>query len=145
MFLAEEKSQKLAVILAMVSAVTPVSGLHKFYLGQPWWGLTYLFLAVTLMPPMSEVSILSYFGIAQVASLLEGIWYFWQSEDAFQQRFNPKTVSSFPSQNHQKFYPKLVGETAEAIQRLDQLRENGLLSEYEFEQQRRQLLDRINQ
>jgi hypothetical protein len=37
-----------------------------------------------------------------------------------------------------------VEETAEAIQRLDQLREDGLLSEYEFEQQRRQLLDRIS-
>lgn len=144
MFLAQEKSQKLAVILAMMSAVTPVSGLHKFYLGQPWWGLTYLCLSVTLTPPMSEVSILSYFGVAQVASLLEGIWYFWQSEESFQQRFNHRSVSSFLNHSQQKFHPQLVGETAEAIQRLDQLREDGLLSEYEFEQQRRQLLERIS-
>ncbi|MDR9402902.1 MAG: SHOCT domain-containing protein [Halothece sp. Uz-M2-17] len=142
MFLAEEKSQKLAVILAMVSAVTPLSGLHKFYLGQLWWGLAYLFLSITLTPPITEMGILSYFGIAQVASLLEGIWYFMQPEESFQQRFNPHPVSSNPNQG--QFNPKLVGETAEAIQRLDQLREDGLLSEYEFEQQRRQLLDRIN-
>jgi len=144
MFLAEEKSQKLAVMLAMVSAITPLSGLHKFYLGQPWWGLTYLLLSVILTPPMTEMGILSFFGLAQVASLLEGIWYFMQSEDRFQQRFNQHTVSSFRSDTQQNFYPNLVEETANAIQRLDQLREEGLLSEYEFEKQRRQLVNRIN-
>ncbi|AFZ42496.1 hypothetical protein PCC7418_0259 [Halothece sp. PCC 7418] len=143
MFLAQEKSQKLAVILAMVSAVTPLSGLHKFYLGQLWWGLAYLFLSITLTPPITEMGILSYFGIAQVASLLEGIWYFMQPEESFQQRFNSHPISHLANPSQAKFNPKLVGETAEAIQRLDQLRENGLLSEYEFEQQRRQLLDRI--
>lgn len=144
MFLAEEKSQKLAVMLAMVSAITPLSGLHKFYLGQPWWGLTYLLLSVILTPPMTEMGILSFFGLAQVASLLEGIWYFMQSEDRFQQRFNQHTVFSFRSDTQQNFYPNLVEETANAIQRLDQLREEGLLSEYEFEKQRRQLVNRIN-
>ena len=143
MFLAAEKSQKLAVILAMVSAITPLSGLHKFYLGQPWWGLAYLFLSITFTPPITQMGILSYFGIAQVASLLEGIWYFMQPEETFQQRFNSHSVSHFANKTQPKFNPKLVGETAEAIQRLDQLREDGLLSEYEFEQQRRQLLDRI--
>jgi TM2 domain-containing membrane protein YozV len=144
MFLAEEKSQKLAVMLAMVSAITPLSGLHKFYLGQPWWGLTYLLLSVILTPPMTEMGILSFFGLAQVASLLEGIWYFMQSEKCFQQRFNPQRVSSFRSEGQQNFSPNLVEETANAIQRLDQLREEGLLSEYEFEKQRRQLVNRIN-
>jgi len=145
MFLAQEKSQKLAVMLAMVSAITPLSGLHKFYLGQPWWGLTYLLLSVILTPPMTEMGILSFFGLAQVASLLEGIWYFMQSEDRFQQRFNPQGVSYFRSEGQQNFYPNLVEETANAIQRLDQLRAEGLLSEYEFEKQRRQLVNRINQ
>ncbi|NBD18774.1 MAG: NINE protein [Cyanobacteria bacterium] len=144
MFLAQEKSQKLAVMLAMVSAITPLSGLHKFYLGQPWWGLTYLLLSVILTPPMTEMGILSFFGLAQVASLLEGIWYFMQSEDRFQQRFNQHVASSFRSDGQQNFSPNLVEETANAIQRLDQLREEGLLSEYEFEKQRRQLVNRIN-
>ncbi|NBD33932.1 MAG: NINE protein [Cyanobacteria bacterium] len=145
MFLAQEKSQKVAVILAMVSAVTPISGLHKFYLRQPWWGLAYLLLSITLTPPLTEMGVLSYFGLAQVASLLEGIWYFMQSEENFQRRFNYGTPSSFSSQSQQNFHPHLVGETANAIQRLDQLREEGLLSEYEFEQQRRQLLERMKQ
>ncbi len=141
MFLTPEKSQKLAVILAMVSGVTPLSGLHKFYLGQPWWGLVYLFLSLTLTPLESEVWFLPYFGIAQTASLLEAVWYFIQSEDNFQTRFNQNSMSSFGDRETQKV--RLVGETVAAIRQLDQLREEGLLSEYEFEQQRRQLMERI--
>ena len=138
MFLAAEKSQKLAVVLAMVGAVTPLSGLHKFYLQQPRWGLVYLLLSVTFTPPLLvEGWILPYFGLAQVASLLEAIWYFIQSEENFRGRFNQDTVSS------KTVNPNLVKETAEAIRQLDQLREEGLLSEYEFEQQRRQLVERI--
>jgi len=141
MVFVEEKSQKLAVILAMVSAVTPLSGLHKFYLGQPWWGLVYLLLSVTLTPSQGEMWFVPYFGIAQMASLLEGVWYFIQSEETFQERFNGSSVFSFGGEGSKK--GNLVGETAEAIRQLDQLREEGLLSEYEFEQQRRQLLERI--
>jgi hypothetical protein len=36
-----------------------------------------------------------------------------------------------------------VGAIADALRQLDSLRQEGLLSEYEFEQKRRQLLDRI--
>lgn len=140
MFFTEEKSQKLAVILAMVSAVTPVSGLHKFYLGQRWWGLVYLLVSVTLTPPHSGLWFLPSFGIAQIASLLEGIWYFLQSEEAFHGRFNGHPLS-FGEKDRKQV--NLVGETVEAIRQLDQLREEGLLSEYEFEQQRRQLMERI--
>lgn len=141
MFLATEKNQKLAVILAIIGAVTPLAGLHKFYLQQPRWGLVYLLLSVTFTPPLLlEGWVLPYFGLAQVASLLEGIWYFIQSEENFQERFNRDTVSS---EENQRVNPNLVEETAEALRQLDQLREEGLLSEYEFEQQRRQLVERI--
>jgi len=141
MFLATEKNQKLAVVLAMIGAVTPLSGLHKFYLQQPRWGLVYLFLSLTFTPPLLvEGWVLPYFGLAQVASLLEGIWYFIQSEENFQERFNRGTVSG---EENQRVNPNLVKETAEALRQLDQLREEGLLSEYEFEQQRRQLVEKI--
>jgi hypothetical protein len=36
-----------------------------------------------------------------------------------------------------------VGAIADALRELDRLRQDGLMSEYEFEQKRRQLLDRI--
>ena len=36
-----------------------------------------------------------------------------------------------------------VKAIAEAMRELDRLREDGLLTEYEFEQKRRQLLDRM--
>jgi hypothetical protein len=36
-----------------------------------------------------------------------------------------------------------VSAIAQALRELDDLREDGLISEYEFEQKRRQLLDRI--
>ncbi|NER29853.1 MAG: SHOCT domain-containing protein, partial [Symploca sp. SIO1C4] len=39
--------------------------------------------------------------------------------------------------------PAKVGEVADALRQLDKLRQEGLVSEYEFEQKRRQLLDHI--
>ena len=39
--------------------------------------------------------------------------------------------------------PNHVSAIAEALRQLDQLRQDGLISEYEFEQKRRQLLERI--
>jgi hypothetical protein len=40
--------------------------------------------------------------------------------------------------------PDRIGAIADAVRHLDQLRADGLISEYEFEQKRRQLLDRIS-
>jgi hypothetical protein len=39
--------------------------------------------------------------------------------------------------------PNQVSAIADALRELDDLRQDGLISEYEFEQKRRQLLDRI--
>jgi len=141
MLFESKKSQKIAVILAMVGAVTPLSGFHKFYLRQPWWGIVYLMVSVILMP-RDEILLLPYLGVAQVASFLDGIWYFWQSEQVFEQRFNG-SVPELAQQGSANLYPYHVEETAQAIRQLDQLRAEGLLSEYEFEQQRRQLVEGI--
>ncbi len=137
MWFDQHKSQKLAVLLAIVGAVTPLAGLHKFYLRQPWWGVIYLIVSVILpAETVDEFWVFPYFGMAQVASLVEGLWYFWQSEAMFKERFGRTCESS-------RLNPHLVGETTEAIRKLDQLRAEGLLSEYEFEQQRRQLVEGI--
>jgi DNA uptake protein ComE-like DNA-binding protein/TM2 domain-containing membrane protein YozV len=69
------KNRPLATGLALLSAFTPVAGLHKFYVGQPQWGLLYLALSWTAIP--------------HVASALEGIWYWLQGEDRFQAHLQP--------------------------------------------------------
>ncbi|MEQ8964055.1 MAG: NINE protein, partial [Coleofasciculus sp. C2-GNP5-27] len=43
--LSKPKSRKVASLLAFSGVVIPIAGLHKFYLGQPWWGVLYLLLS----------------------------------------------------------------------------------------------------
>ncbi len=137
--LSKPKSRKVASLLALSGVVIPVCGLHKFYLGQPFWGVMYLLLCWTPIP--------------RIASAIEGVWYLLQSQDQFDLNFNlgiESTVSS--SENSDRVaWPKAkagidpakVGEIADALRQLDSLRQEGLVSEYEFEQKRRQLLDLI--
>lgn len=129
--LSKPKSRKVASLLAFSGVVTPISGLHKFYLGQPWWGVVYLLLSWTQIP--------------RVASAIEGVWYLLQNSEQFDQKFNGNLIStgtSIPIQSPE-VDPAQVGAIADALRQLDKLRQEGLMSEYEFEQKRRQLLDRI--
>ncbi len=132
--LSRVKNRKLAAILAFVGIVS-VPGLHKFYLGQPIWGIVYLLLSWTPIP--------------RVASAIEGAWYLAQDPIDFDQNFNlsisEELVSARPVAPPQPAAtaPQDVSAIAEAVRQLDQLRQDGLISEYEFEQKRRQLLDRI--
>ena len=146
------KSRKLAVILALAGTVT-VPGLHKFYLGQPGWGLIYLLFFWTTIP--------------QIASAIEGVWYLSQDRNEFDQNFNADLLPELSQANEvasarwgviiqalrqyllpkngesqiEKADPARVGAIAQALRQLDSLRQEGLISEYEFEQQRRQLLE----
>ncbi|WP_066376919.1 MULTISPECIES: NINE protein [unclassified Anabaena] len=123
--LTKRKSRSIAAILAFAGTVS-ISGLHKFYLGQPLWGLLYVLLSWTPIP--------------KVASAIEGVWYLAQDEEAFDRHFNfgKSAVKSSPYVGNQ------VGAIADALRELDTLRQDGLISEYEFEQKRRQLLDQIS-
>lgn len=120
------KSRKIAAVLALTGTISPVAGWHKFYLGQPVWGLVYLLLSWTPIP--------------RAASAIEGVWYLLQNEAEFDENFN---------QNGQSYWSKVVTAPnnvktiSEALRQLDSLREDGLISEYEFEQKRRQMLDKI--
>lgn len=127
--LTKPKTRKLAVILALASVVSPISGLHKFYLGQPRWGILYLLLSWTFIP--------------KVASVVEGIWYLAQSQDEFNENFNPNGALTTTSVPVVAVDPSQVSAVAEALRQLDTLRQDGLMSDYEFEQKRRQLLDRL--
>lgn len=138
------KDQKIAALLALAGVLLP--GLHKFYLRQPRWGIAYLLLCWTPVP--------------RIASVIEGVWYLLQAQGEFDRRFNVEFAGSVMPQSAPLFASGLVGQSVgqsvgqgldpaqvpsivEAVRQIEQLRQEGLISEYEFEQKRRQLLDRI--
>lgn len=129
------RNRKLAALLAFTGALVPapVAGVHKFYLGQPFWGAIYI--GFSLVAPM----------FPNVASVFEGIWYLSQNPDEFDQNFNDGIASVTTAQPlPQPVDLTQVNAVAEAMRQLDQLRADGLISEYEFEQKRRQFLDRLS-
>ncbi len=129
--LSKPKNRKVAAILAFSGIIIPVTGFHKFYLGQPLWGILYLLLWWTPIP--------------RIASAIEGVWYLLQEQTEFDRNFNFGINSASLSASTQaaEVDPAQVGAIADALRQLDRLRQDGLMSEYEFEQKRRQLLDRI--
>ncbi|MGL5806476.1 MAG: TM2 domain-containing protein [Xenococcaceae cyanobacterium] len=120
----QPKSRRVAVILSLLGSVTPLAGIHKFYVGQPLWGVIYLLLWSTPMP--------------RIACAIEAVWYLIQDSGQFQDR-----VNGIAGVNSNGIDPKQVRDLAEALRQIDRLREDGLMSEYEFEEKRRQLIDRI--
>ncbi|PSO50594.1 MAG: hypothetical protein BRC40_14515 [Cyanobacteria bacterium QH_8_48_120] len=129
--LSKPKNRKVSALLALVGVVTPLVGLHKFYLRQPLWGILYVLLFATPIP--------------HVASAIEAFWYLAQEPENFDRRFNfgVASDSALASKDSASIDPNRVGATADALRQLEQLRQEGLISEYEFEQKRRQLLDDI--
>jgi len=151
-------NKKIAIALAFAGSLPsplPLTWLHKFYLGEYLWGIAYLVLAPTMLPSM--------------ACCLEGIWYLTQSDEGFLERF-PKAGLLLLSTNlsstnlssaNLSFGDKSADKTtqselvknakaqtaqqvAAALRDLDQLRQEGLITEYEFEQKRRNLLSEIS-
>ena len=116
------KSRKIAAVLALTGTLSPIAGWHKFYLGQPLWGVVYLLLSWTPIP--------------RAASAIESVWYLLQNEAEFDENFNQSSPQILIAPNN-------VKAISEAMRQLDSLREDGLISEYEFEQKRRQMLDKI--
>lgn len=121
-FFRHHKNRRVAVVLALLGTVTPIAGLHKLYLGQPIWGIIYLLLWST--------------PIARIAAAIDAVWYIVQDVEQFERQFNGH------SQYNLNTAPQ-VKAIAEAMRELDRLREDGLVTEYEFEQKRRQLLERL--
>jgi TM2 domain-containing membrane protein YozV len=123
------KRRYWAIALAIVSAVLPwpIAGLHKFYLGQPIWGGVYWLLWNTPIP--------------RIACAIDAVWYFVQGEADFNRQFNSGERGSWIGPGGNLHPSRQVIGMAEAMRELEQLRGEGLLSEYEFEQKRRQLLE----
>ena len=130
--LSQPKSRKIAIIIAILSTIVPwpIAGVHKFYLGQPIWGVIYLLLWNTPIP--------------SIACAIDAVWYFVQGEEGFNSQFNHVSYSDPHAIYSKSLEPLPVSIVSEGLRELDKLREEGLVSDYEFEQKRRQLLDKIS-
>jgi hypothetical protein len=121
----EPRRRSIAVALAWLGVVLPFgSGIHKFYLGQPGWGIAYLLLSWTPIP--------------RIACAFEGAWLLGRPPEFF--GAEPKDLPSKPAA---PIDPSQVNALGVALRELDGLRQEGLISEAEFEQKRRQLLERV--
>lgn len=132
------KSRKRAAALALLGAVT-LPGIHRIYLGQPRWGWVYLLLAWKLP-------------VSRIASAAEGLWYLFLEDAAFDAGFNPVGLDlpeegAIADPGFHPFRrtraeptPAKISAVATALRDLEQLRQTGLITEGEFEQQRRALL-----
>jgi Short C-terminal domain len=109
---------------------------HKVYLRQWRWALLYGAVAIVPIPAIAKM--------AWVASILEGIWYLMQEPEAFDLNFNQAVPPEQLARQTATAGPiKQVLSVTDAVRELDQLRQDGLISEYEFEQKRRRLIERI--
>lgn len=118
------KKRSVAVTLALLGTIIPISGLHKLYLGQPVWGIVYILLWSTPIP--------------RIASAIDAVWYLVQDLEQFERQFNGQSAYNLNLNTSPQ-----VKAIADALRELDQLRADGLVTEYEFEQKRRQLLEHI--
>lgn len=123
-FFEHHKNRRVAAALALLGTVTPIAGLHKLYLGQPVWGIIYILLWSTPIP--------------RIAAAIDAVWYLVQDLEQFERQFNGQSKYNLNLNTSPQ-----VKAIAEAMRELDRLREDGLVTEYEFEQKRRQLLEHI--
>jgi TM2 domain-containing membrane protein YozV len=126
----EPKTRKIAILLALLGIVFPLAGLHKFYLGQPLWGIIYILLRFS---PWGNFDLL-----LQSACAFEAMWYLLQSPENFNLRFN--LGLGLEQINQANITAQQIAELGQALQILEKLRQDGLISEWEFEQKRRQLI-----
>jgi TM2 domain-containing membrane protein YozV len=121
-FLNRPKSRKISIVLALLGALTPIAGLHKFYLGQYIWGVIYILFWSN--------------DIVRIACAIDAVIYLMLGFERFGQFFNNDSDN-----DRSKVNPQQIGAIADALHQLEGLRADGLISEYEFEQKRRQLIE----
>lgn len=121
------KNRTVAITLALAGLLLP--GLHKLYLGQTRWGMVYLL-------PGLVWATLPIATLTRVASLCDAVIYLSQGEERFHQAFNP----AWPQPTQPTLEPEKMNAIADSLRQLESLRQDGLVTDYEFEQQRRQLL-----
>ncbi|MEM9266260.1 MAG: TM2 domain-containing protein, partial [Cyanobacteria bacterium P01_F01_bin.13] len=121
-----EKNKTIAAALAFLGALQPTpipfAGIHKFYLGRYGWGVVYLLLGATQLP--------------RIACAVEGIWYLTGSQfHRLWAKISASPLSDLRLARTATAETNL-GETVDAVasslREIEQLRQEGLLSEYEF-------------
>ncbi len=124
-----QKNRKFAAFLALLGALQPtpipIAGIHKFYLGQYGWGIVYMLLGMTLVP--------------RIACAAESVWYLVGAN--LKRLWLP--VAAPPTQAANLSLNQTVETVANSIREIEHLRQEGLLSEHEFEQKRRSLLEQM--
>ena len=122
----EHPTPVVVATLAFIGAFTPtpiaLTGLHQFYLGRPRWGVLYLLLGWTPIP--------------RVACALEGLGYLIIALNQ-----GPLGGPLLPQGSAKSEIAAQTQAMVAAIRDLERLRQEGLITEQEFEQQRRQLLE----
>lgn len=120
----------IAAVLALTGVLNPgpfpLTGLHKFYAGQPLWGGIYLILGWT--------------HISRIACAIDGLWYLLQY---YQEEPSPPLPLVRISTQTAVMASQQTQAIAIALRELEKLRQEGLISEDEFEQKRRNLLDKL--
>lgn len=131
------KDKNLAALLALFLGGF---GAHKFYLGRPGWGLLYLFFSWTMIPAL--------------ASFIEFLALALMDQQEFDRRYNthalagqPVVVNMLPPAGYGHPVgphvptPNPQPDIVAKIEKLNELRIAGLLTEDEFQQQKQKLLD----
>lgn len=126
------KSKVTAAILAFFLGGL---GVHKFYLNQSGMGLLYLLFCWT--------------GIPMFIALVEGIVYLITDDQTFQRKYGNQTQAQLPSaapnQTAQNVTVNMPGHgsntnVSDELQKLSELRTAGVLTDAEFQAQKRKLL-----
>ncbi|MBC7882518.1 MAG: NINE protein [Anaerolineae bacterium] len=118
-----EKNRSTAAFLAMLLGWL---GAHKFYLGRPVSGVFYL--------------LFFWSGIPGLLGFVEGVLYLVQGDQEFQTKYLATTAPKALAYEPQATY---YGDPIDTLRRLESLRQEGLISDEEFEAKRRKLIDRI--
>jgi TM2 domain-containing membrane protein YozV len=99
-------------------------GMHKFYLGNAGMGIIYLLFCWTLIPA--------------IASFIEAIILFSMSDKEFDMRYNRPPVM-YPNNNVLN-NSRNISDNLDNIRKLHRLKEDGIITEEEFEIKKKKLL-----
>lgn len=94
-------------------------GAHKFYLGQPVWGILYILFIWTFIP--------------YLAAFIEFIMLLLMSDEEFNRKFNGGTYQATAS----------LKDSTSALSDLKRLYDEGIITAEEYEEKRKKLLKNI--